>query len=133
MNRNEMIEGIMRHAGISKANVSRFYDGLAELISRELARNGQFVLPGLGALRVRRRAARQGRHPQTGEAIRIAARKVVRFKAYLALDELLNGPRKRAVTTAPAEPTGHLPIGQPSPEPPADQPADADAAGNDQA
>jgi len=111
MNRKELVEGIMRHAGISKANVARFYDGLVELARRELLRNGHFVLPGLGALRVRRRSARQGRNPRTGETIHIPARKVVRFKAYGALDELLNGPRRSAAPAAPSEPSGELPMG----------------------
>jgi DNA-binding protein HU-beta len=102
MNRNEMVEGIMRQAGLSKANVARFYNGLAELIRKELTRNKEFVLPGLGVLRVRHRKARIGRNPQTGEPIRIAAKKVVRFRAYSALDELLNGPRKEAPSEAPA-------------------------------
>ena len=71
MNRNEMIEGIMRQAGISKANVDRFYEGLVALAGRELLKNNRFVLPGLGVLRVRRRAARMARNPQTGETITI--------------------------------------------------------------
>jgi len=64
MNRNEMFEGIMRHAGISKANVARFYDGLAALAKRELLRNKEFVLPGMGVLRVRQRRARTARNPR---------------------------------------------------------------------
>ncbi|HET6429419.1 MAG TPA: HU family DNA-binding protein [Phycisphaerae bacterium] len=117
MKRDQMIEGIMRHAGISKANVSRFYDGLAELIRRELVRNRQFVLPGLGVLRVRARAARIARNPQTGESIQVPAKKVVRFKAYTSLDEALNGPARKSVPVAPPEPTGRLLI------PPADEPS----------
>ena len=85
MDRNEMVEGIMRYAGISKANVGRFYDGLAELIRRELVRNKQFVLPGLGVLRVRQRKARTARNPQTGAPVRVPAKKVVRFRAYSPL------------------------------------------------
>ena len=110
MNRNEMIEGVMRHAGISKANVGRFYEGLVELARRELLRNKEFVLPGLGALRVRPRRARMGRNPQTGEQIRIPARKVVRFRAYATLNELLNGPKAGASAASPPEPTGQLPL-----------------------
>jgi DNA-binding protein HU-beta len=91
MNRDEMIEGIMRHAGLSKANVARFYHGLVDLVGRELVRNKEFVLPGLGALRVRPRSARAGRNPRTGQAINIPAKKVVRFRAYRALDDLVNG------------------------------------------
>lgn len=111
MNRNEMIEGIMRHAGISKANVGRFYEGLMELARKELLHNKRFVLPGLGVLRVKTRKARMGRNPRTGEPIRIHARKVVRFGTYSSLDELLNGPRtKSAAAAGPVEPTAMLPL-----------------------
>ena len=118
MNRNEMVEGIMRHAGISKANVSRFYDGLAELVRKELIRNKQFVLPGLGVLRVRHRSARRGRNPQTGEAIQVPAKKVVRFKAYSMLDELLNGPGRKSSPAGAPEPTAELPMELPQSQPP---------------
>jgi len=87
----------MRQAGLRKANVARFYAGLVELVRRELVRNKEFVLPGLGALRVRNRKARTGRNPRTGELIRIRAKKVVRFRTYSSLDELLNGPRDKSV------------------------------------
>ena len=118
MNRNEMIEGIMRHAGISKANVARFYEGLRELAHKELQRNKEFVLPGLGVLRVRQRRARMGRHPQTGEAIRIPAKKAVRFRAYAPLDELLNGPRGKPAKQVAPEPTPPLPLDETPPEQP---------------
>jgi len=90
MNRDQMIEGVMRSAGISKANVNRFYAGLVELARKQLQSQGEFVLPGLGVLRVRTRKATTGRNPRTGEAIRIPRKKVVRFRAYKDLRELLN-------------------------------------------
>ena len=108
MNRKEMFDGILRHAELNRANVGRFYDGLVELARRELARNKEFVLPGLGALRVRNRKARIGRNPQTGEAIQIPAKKVVRFRAYSSLGELLNGPPK-ASRPAPRQPEADRP------------------------
>jgi len=117
MNRNEMIEGVMRHAGISKANISRFYEGLVALAQSELVRNKQFVLPGLGALRVRRRKARMARNPQTGAPVHVPARKVVRFKAYGPLDQRLNGPAK-PTPAAPEEPSARLPMGEPADQKP---------------
>lgn len=90
MNRDEMVDGIMRAAGISKANVNRFYDGLVALAKKKLASDGEFTLPGLGVLRVKVRKAREGRNPKTGEKIRIPRKKVVRFGAYKDLKELLN-------------------------------------------
>jgi DNA-binding protein HU-beta len=90
MNRDEMVDGIMRAAGISKANINRFYDGLVALAKKKLASDGEFTLPGLGVLRVKTRKAREGRNPKTGEKIRIPRKKVVRFGAYKDLKELLN-------------------------------------------
>jgi DNA-binding protein HU-beta len=90
MNRDQMVEGIMRSAGISKANVNRFYDGLVELARKQLLANKEFVLPGLGVLRVRARAARVARNPRTGEPVHVPRKKVVRFRAYKDLRELLN-------------------------------------------
>jgi DNA-binding protein HU-beta len=98
MNRDEMVSGIMRNAGLSKANVNRFYDGLLDLAKKQLLSEGEFVLPGLGVLRVRTRKATTGRNPQTGEKIHIPKKKVVRFRAYKDLRELLNPP------SAPQEP-----------------------------
>ncbi len=90
MNKDEMVEGIMRASGISKANVNRFYDGLVTLAKKKLGSDGQFVLPGLGVLRVKVRKAREGRNPRTGEKIRIPRKKVVRFGTYKDLKEMLN-------------------------------------------
>jgi len=115
MNRKEMVEGIMRQAGLTKAGVVCFYDGLVELARRELLRNKEFVLPGLGVLRVRRRKRRTGRNPQTGQTIQIPAKNVIRFRVYRPLDELLNGPRAEAAD---------------QPQPPAEgQPPDTPAGG----
>jgi DNA-binding protein HU-beta len=90
MDRNEMIEGIMKSAGISKANVNRFYDGLVALAKKRLASESEFVLPGLGVLRVKTLKAREGRNPRTGEKIQIERKKAVRFAAYKDLKALLN-------------------------------------------
>ena len=94
MDKDQMVGGIMRSAGISKANVYRFYDGLVELAKKQLAREGEFVLPGLGVLRVRVQKAREARNPRTGEKIRVGRKRVVRFKAYKDLKETLNPPGK---------------------------------------
>jgi len=115
MRRDEMIEGIMRYAGISKANVDRFYEGLAALARRELLRNDEFVLPGLGALRVRRRKARTARNPRTGAPVRVPAKKVVRFRTYAPLDEALNGPGRKPAQPEPDEGGARLPMDQPEP------------------
>ena len=100
MNKDEMIDGIMRASGISKANINRFYDGLVELAKKKLSAVGEFTFPGLGVLRVKIRKAREGRNPKTGEKIRIPRKKVVRFGAYKDLKELLNPPKKTEEPTS---------------------------------
>lgn len=90
MNKDEMVEGIMRACGINKTNVNRFYEGLVELAKKKLSTEGQFILPGLGVLRVKVAQERYGRHPRTGERIRIPRKRVVRFGAFKDLKEILN-------------------------------------------
>ena len=88
MTKDKMIEGIMRASGISKANIERFYDGLVILARKELQNKGEFVLPGLGAFKVRVRKARIARNPRTGELVKVPSRKVVRFVSYSGLKDL---------------------------------------------
>jgi DNA-binding protein HU-beta len=104
MNKDEMVEGIIRASGISKANVNRFYDGLVALAMKKLSSDGQFVLPGLGVLRVKIRKAREGRNPRTGEKIRIPRKKVVRFGAYKDLKEMINPDAASSRPTEEPEP-----------------------------
>jgi len=107
MDKDQMVEGIMRSAGISKANVYRFYDGLVELTKKQLVREGEFVLPGLGVFRVRVQKAREARNPRTGEKVHVARKKVVRFKAYKDLKDTLNPSAKS--TGIPESDTSDLP------------------------
>jgi len=88
MTKDKMIEGVMRASGISKANVERFYDGLVVLAKKELQNRGEFVLPGLGAFKVRVRKARIARNPRTGEPVKVPSKKVVRFVPYSPLKDL---------------------------------------------
>ena len=104
MNKGEIVDGIMRAAGISKANINRFYDGLVELAKKKLAIDGEFVFPGLGVLRVRVRKARVGRNPKTGESIKIPRRRVVRFGAYKDLKDVLNQGSEEPVEETPSSP-----------------------------
>jgi len=90
MTKDKMIEGIMRASGISKANVERFYDGLVILARKELQNKGEFVLPGLGAFKVRVRKARIARNPRTGEPVKVPSKKVVRFVSYSGLKDLFS-------------------------------------------
>ncbi|MFH0965797.1 MAG: HU family DNA-binding protein [Planctomycetota bacterium] len=90
MSKTELVQGIVRVGGLTKANIERFYDSLVELARKELNSKGELVLPGLGVLRVVVRKARAGRNPQTGERIQIPRKKTVRFRPYKELRDLLN-------------------------------------------
>ncbi len=90
MTKDKMIEGIMRASGISKANVERFYDGLVVLARKELQSKGEFILPGLGAFKVKVRKARIARNPRTGEPVKVPSKKVVRFVSYSGLKDLFS-------------------------------------------
>jgi integration host factor subunit alpha len=103
MNHDQFIDSIMRSAGLTKANVNRFYAGLAELARKELVRNRHFVLPGLGSLRVKVRKARTGRNPRTGELMHIAPRRVVRFHAFGNLRAMINPPEEPGGAPEPHE------------------------------
>jgi DNA-binding protein HU-beta len=98
MTKDKMIEGVLRASGISKANVERFYDGLVELAKKELRTRGEFVLPGLGAFKVRVRKARIARNPRTGEPIKVPSKKVVRFVPYSPLKDLFSRKEEKEET-----------------------------------
>jgi DNA-binding protein HU-beta len=91
---------LVRHlAGKCEVNnkVARgFLDELAKVAMQETKKNGVFVLPGLGRLVKSNRKARMGRNPATGEAIKIPAKTVVKFRvAKAAKDSIVPGGGKK--------------------------------------
>lgn len=89
MNKSELIERIAHDADISKAAASRAVESVIETVTRQLRKGGSVQLVGFGAFRVGKRAARTGRNPRTGAAIKIKAAKVVKFKPSTKLNEKL--------------------------------------------
>ena len=90
MNKSQLIEKIAAGADISKAAAGRALDSFIDAVSSELKSGEQVALVGFGTFSVRDRAARQGRNPQTGAAIQIAAAKIPAFKAGKALKDAVN-------------------------------------------
>ena len=90
MNKTELIEHIAKTADISKAASARALDALVGAIKTTLKKNGTVTLVGFGTFSVGKRAARTGRNPQTGAAIKIKAAKVPKFKPGKALKDALN-------------------------------------------
>ena len=68
-------------AGVTKTQANAALDSFVEAVTKTLKGGGKVTLVGFGTFSVSKRAARNGRNPQTGEVIKIKARKVARFKA----------------------------------------------------
>lgn len=84
MNKKELLEAIAKNqasAGISKKTVAGIIDDTFAAIAKGIKKTGRFSFPGFGTFTVKSHAARKGRNPQTGETIKIKARKAVKFKA----------------------------------------------------
>lgn len=81
MNKAELIDAIAAKAGLSKADAKKALDGFISATSGALKKGDRISLIGFGSFSVSQRAARTGRNPQTGKEIKIAAKKVVKFKA----------------------------------------------------
>jgi DNA-binding protein HU-beta len=79
---------------LSKKQVAAFLDELQALAVKEAKKNGAFVLPGLGKVVLSNRKARMGRNPQTGEPIKIAAKRVVRIRPVKVLKDAILGAKK---------------------------------------
>ncbi len=80
MNKSELVEAMAADAGISKAAAGKALDSLMTNVKSTLKGGGKLALVGFGSFTVKERAARDGRNPQTGETIKIPARRVVSFK-----------------------------------------------------
>jgi len=89
--KSQIAEHLAGKAGITKKAAAQILDDLAALAYKE-AKN-TFKLPGLGVLVLRHRKARMGRNPQTGEAIKIPAKRVVKFRVAKAAKDAILGAK----------------------------------------
>ena len=90
MNKTELIAAIAESAGISKAAADRSLQGMLEAVTNALADGDSVTLIGFGTFSVSQRAARTGRNPQTGKAIKIKAKTVAKFKSGKKLADAVN-------------------------------------------
>ncbi len=90
MNKAELIDAISAEAKISKADASKAIDSTISSITKALKKGERVALVGFGSFIVNKRAARTGRNPQTGKEIKIAAKKVAKFKAGAELSKAVN-------------------------------------------
>ena len=90
MNKSELIDAMAADAGISKAAAKAALESLIGSVESTLKGGGRVSLVGFGSWSVSKRAAREGRNPQTGATIQIAAKNVVKFKAGADLSSSVN-------------------------------------------
>ena len=90
MNKTELIDAMAADAGISKTAAKAALESLTENVTKTLKGGGKVALVGWGTWSISKRAARTGRNPQTGAAIKIAAKNVVKFKAGAELSGAVN-------------------------------------------
>jgi len=95
MNKSELISHIAEKTHTPKVTISTVLDVAMEAITESLAQGETVQFLGFGSFSVSERQARTGRNPQTGKEMKIAARKVARFKAGAALSAAVNKGKKK--------------------------------------
>ncbi|MBU1737109.1 MAG: HU family DNA-binding protein [Proteobacteria bacterium] len=90
MNKSELIAAMAEVADISNAAAGKALDGMMGAVSGSLAKGDKVSLIGFGTFSVTKRAARDGRNPQTGKTIKIAAKNVAKFKPGTKLADAVN-------------------------------------------
>jgi DNA-binding protein HU-beta len=87
MNRGEFVAAIADQSGLTKADADRALEAMFKIVKKALKSGDTVSLVGFGTFVVRKRAARTGRNPRTGDTIKIKASKVPAFKAGKALKD----------------------------------------------
>ena len=90
MNKTALIDAVADEAEVSKAEAGRAVDAVISSITKALKKGDSVTLVGFGTFQVRKRAARTGRNPKTGDTIKIKASKNPAFKAGKALKDAVN-------------------------------------------
>ncbi|MBQ1315977.1 MAG: HU family DNA-binding protein [Lachnospiraceae bacterium] len=90
MNKSELVAAIADAAKLSKKDAEAALKAFIDVTSKELKKGGKVQLVGFGTFEVAKRAAREGRNPQTGASMKIKASKAPKFKAGKALKDFVN-------------------------------------------
>lgn len=90
MNKTELLDDIVTRSGLKKTEVTKMFDAFVESIEGALAKDDAVRIVGFGTFSVSKRKASNGRNPKTGEAIKIAASNVPKFKAGKGLKDVVN-------------------------------------------
>ncbi len=90
MNKAELVAAIAEKSELSKKDAEKALKAFTEVVTEELKKGNKVQLVGFGTFEVAKRAAREGRNPQTGETMKIAASVAPKFKAGAALKNEIN-------------------------------------------
>ena len=90
MNKAELISAIVAKTNLTKVDAKKALDAFIEVSGETLKKGQKLTLVGFGSFSVTKRSARSGRNPRTGATIKIAAKKVVRFKSGADLNKKVN-------------------------------------------
>ena len=90
MNKAELVAAMAAKTGDTKKGTEEYVNALVDVITAALKKGEKVQLVGFGSFEVRKRAARKGRNPQTGEEIKIAASKTPKFKAGKSFKDMMN-------------------------------------------
>ena len=90
MNKTELVDAIVKKSGLTKKDATAALDAFTETVTKALKKGDKIQLVGFGTFEVTKRAAREGKNPQTGEKIKIAACKAPKFKPGKALKDAVN-------------------------------------------
>ena len=90
MNKADFVNAVADQAELTKTDAGRAVDAMVEVIKKALKKGDSVSLVGFGTYTVRKRAARTGRNPRTGQTIKIKASKAAAFKAGKALKDAIN-------------------------------------------
>ena len=90
MNKTELIAAVAEKAGLTKKDVEKTITATLETVKEVVAKGDKVQVVGFGTFEVSERAAREGRNPQSGEPMTIAASKAPKFKAGKALKDMIN-------------------------------------------
>jgi DNA-binding protein HU-beta len=94
MTKTQLIRAVAEKLEITSKQAAAFFTLLADTAVKETKKNGEFTIPGIGKLVKAERKARVGRNPQTGEAIKIKAKTVVKFRVAKVAKDTIAPPKK---------------------------------------
>jgi DNA-binding protein HU-beta len=95
MTQTQLVRALAEKCEVNNKTARTFLDELSTMAVAEVKKNGMFVLPGIGRLVRQDRKARMGRNPATGEAIKIPAKKVVKFRVAKSAKDSIVPPKKK--------------------------------------